>query len=68
MCKSVLQLEDLVAEAALYPDLVNDIVEVSVLLLWLEGVLALTALRASLSQPLGDAGSVKYLLTRAALD
>jgi hypothetical protein len=66
--KSVLQLEDLVAKAALNPDLVYNIVEVSVLLLWLEGALALTTLRASRSQPLGDAASVKNLLAGAALD
>ena len=68
VCKPVLQLKDLVAEAALDPDLVDDIVEVPVLLLWLESFLALTALGASLSQPLGDAASVEYLLAGAALD
>ena len=68
MGEPILNLEDLFAEAAFDPDLVYNVVKVPVLLLWLEKALTLTALRASLSQPLGYAASVEDLFTGAALD
>jgi len=54
--------------AAFYANLVNDIIEVSVLLFRVELALALAAFGATLVQPLLDAISMEDLLAVAALD
>ena len=48
MCEPVLQLKYLIAMPALDPDLIDNVVEVSVLLLRVEHTLALTTLGATL--------------------
>ena len=63
----VLQLENLLTVPALNPDLINDVVEVPVLLLRVELVLALAALGPSLVEPLLNAVAVEDLLAAAAL-
>ena len=67
VCKSVLQLEYLVAMTTLDTDLVDDVIEVSVLLFRMELTLALAALRATLVQPLLYAVPMKDLFAIAAL-
>ena len=53
---------------ALNADLINNIVEVSILFFCNKWLLALAAFRTSLGEPLGDAILVKDLLAIATLD
>lgn len=66
--ESVLQLEYLLAVAAFYANLVDDVIQVSVWLFWVELAFALTAFWAALVQPLIDAISMENLLAIAALN
>ena len=68
MSESVLQLIDLVTVSALNSDLIDDIVEVTILLLRDEGHLALATLHATLLEPLCDAIFVENLFAVWALD
>lgn len=68
MVESVLQLKDLITVSALDPDLINNVVQVSVLLLRLERCHALTALCTALGQPCLNAVLMEDLLAAATLD
>ena len=61
MGESVLQLVYLVTMSALYSNLVNDVVQVSILFLRLEWHLALATLHTSLLKPLCDTIFVENL-------
>ena len=61
MSESVLQLIDLVTVSALNSDLIDDVVEVTILLLRDERHLALATLHATLLEPLRDAIFVENL-------
>ena len=68
MSEPVLQLVDLVAMTAFYPNLINDVVKVTVLFLGYKRHLALAALHATLLQPLLYAVFVENLFAIGALD
>lgn len=67
MSEPILKLENLVAMAALYADLIDDIIQISILFFRHEGHFALGALRATLGQPLLYALLVENLLAVVAL-
>ena len=61
MGKSVLQLVDLVTVSTLYSNLIDDVIQVTILFLRLKRHLALAALHASLLEPLCDTIFVENL-------
>ena len=67
MRKSVLKLKYLVAMAALYSNLVDNVIKVAVLIFGVKWTLALAAFRTTLVKPLFDAVPMENLLAVAAL-
>ena len=67
MRKSVLKLKYLVAMAALYSNLVDNVIKVAVLIFGVKWTFALAAFRTTLVKPLFDAVPMENLLAVAAL-
>ena len=65
--KSVLELKYLIAMAALYSNLVDDVIEVTVLVFCVKQTLALAAFRTTLVKPLFYAVTMENLFAVAAL-